>query len=71
MQEREAEVFLESKRSWIEEHLEKVAARPKEPALSAQELQELSRRAAEDLPKRVARFAPQVGVSYGRITIRS
>ena len=71
MAKREAEAFLESKRSWIEEHLEKVAARPKEPALSAQELQELSRRAAEDISERVARFAPQVGVSYGRITIRS
>ena len=71
MAKREAEAFLESKRPWIEGHLEKVAARAKEAKLSAQELQDLSRQAAEDIPKRVARLAPIVGVSYGRITIRS
>ena len=71
MAKREAEAFLESKRPWIEGHLEKVAARPKEAKLSAQELQNLSRQAAEDIPKRVAQLAPRVGVSYGRITIRS
>ena len=62
--------FVDSKADWIEAHLQKIAARPAAPKLTQQELNTLASQAAEDLPKRVAKFAPLVGVSWGRITIR-
>jgi len=40
------------------------------PVLTAEELNVLARAAAKDLPARAARFAPRLGVTYGRITIR-
>ena len=63
--------FVESKSDWIEKHLAKQAAMPKSPVLTRQELQALAAQAAERLPQRVSFFAPQVGVGYGRITIRA
>ena len=71
MRVKEAEAFLESKRNWIETHLTKLAGQATQSRLTPEELRELARQAAEDLPKRVARLAPLVGVTYGRITIRS
>ena len=68
---KEAEKFLESKGPWIEAHLAKIAARETMPVLSPAEIQALARQAVKDIPARVARFAPKVGVSYGRIAIRS
>ena len=68
---REAEAFLESKRPWIEGHLAQLAQKPKLPPFAAEEIRELARQAAADIPKRAARFAPMVGVNFGRITIRS
>lgn len=69
MSEAEVEQVVEDHRDWIRRHL------PKEPAalpkLSGEELQELAQKALEDIPKRVRHFAPQVGVDYGRITIRN
>ena len=62
--------FVDSKSDWIEAHLQKIAARPAALKLTEPELNALARQAAEDLPKRVAKFAPLVGVSWGRITIR-
>jgi len=71
MPKREAEAFLESKRLWVEGHLAKLARQPALPDLTPEEVKELARQAGTDLPQRAARFAPRVGVSYGRITIRS
>ena len=71
MPKREAEVFLESKRLWVEAHLAKLAQRPALPTFSQEELKALARKAAEDLPQRVNAYAPLVGVDFGRITIRS
>ena len=68
MSRREAEAFLLSKRSWIEKHLS--AMTPVTP-LTADELDWLVDMAKEDLPPRVARLAAQMGISYGRITVRS
>ena len=62
--------FVDSKKTWIEAHLQKITTRPAAPKLTQQELKALAKQAAEDLSKRVARFAPLVGVSWGRITIR-
>lgn len=68
MAKRDAESFLESKRTWIEKHL--AAQKPVAP-LTADELDWLVDAAKEDLPQRVSRLAAQLGVTYGRITIRS
>ena len=68
---REAEAFLESKRHWIEVHLEKIAEAEKLPPFSAEQLGELTCQAKQDLPQRVKYFAPLVGTTYSRITIRS
>jgi len=66
---KEAEAFLLSKRSWIEKHL---STRPV-PAipLTPDERDWLTDAAKEDLPSRVSRLAALMGVTYGRITVRS
>ncbi len=64
------EAFVESKALWIEKHLSRQRAYQEEPPFSAAELDALADRARILLPQRVAAFAPQVGVTYGRITIR-
>lgn len=71
MPKREAEAFFQSKLPWVEAHLKKLSARSPQPSISEAERKQLAKQAAEDLPKRVAKFAPLVGVDYGRITIRS
>lgn len=63
--------FVESKSGWIERHLEKQTAAARLPAFSDGQLQALARQARQTIPERVAYFAPLVGVTYGRITIRS
>ena len=62
--------FVESKSGWIEKHLEKQTA-AQLPAFTAEQIQVLARQARQTIPERVAHFAPLVGVTYGRITIRS
>ena len=69
MPKKEAEAFLESKRSWIEGHLAKLP-QPQEK-LTAEEVKALARQAAVDLQPRVERLAKRMGLTYGRITIRS
>ncbi len=65
--------FLREKEGWIADHLAKMEARRQSafPGFTRHEVEELANRAMEDIPARVARFAPLVGVSYGRITIRN
>lgn len=62
--------FVESKSGWIKKHLEKQTA-AQLPAFTAEQIQALARQARQTIPERAAYFAPLVGVSYGRITIRS
>lgn len=63
--------FVESKSDWIEKHLEKRTAAVRLPVFTDEQLQVLARQARQTIPERVAHFAPLVGVTYGRITIRS
>lgn len=63
--------FVESKADWIGEHLAKQTAAPKLPAFTDAEIRDLAQKALKIIPERVAYFAPLVGVSYGRITIRN
>ena len=65
----EIDRFVESKRGWIEKHLFK--QEQDIPKMTEEEFQTLVRRALEVIPRVVARFAPVVGVTYGRITIRN
>ena len=68
MSRKEAEAFLLSKRSWIEKHL---AHRPAVAPLTPDELDWLTDAAKDDIPPRVRRLAAVLGISYGRVTIRS
>ena len=63
--------FVESKASWIEEKLRKLASQPRLPGLTEGERKALADRARTVFAERTAWFAPLVGVDYGRITIRS
>ena len=75
MPEREIRRILEEKQSWIITHLEKAARQAEErntfPALSAQELNNLADAALKRIPPLVQQRAVQIGVRYGRITIRN
>ena len=69
MAKAEIDRFVESKRGWIEKH-----AQNREqyvPKMTEAEFDTLVRHALEVIPEVVARFAPVVGVTYGRITIRN
>ncbi len=67
--------FLHQKSGWIEKHLQKIRERQEKMAhaelLTMDELYDLADRALKLIPERVAYFAPIVGVTYGRITIRN
>jgi predicted metal-dependent hydrolase len=67
--------FVEEKRPWLEQHLAQVHARQERAlqtgTLTPEEVRALAAQAVEHIPKRVAHFAPLVGVTYGRITIRN
>ena len=75
MSKREIDRFVIEKADWIEKHLSTVqkrqAARPAIKKLTAAEIRALADAALEDFPERARRFAPRVGVTYGRITIRN
>ena len=70
--------FVEEKAKWIEKHIqmmrEKQERRAKEPPvekLSLEEIKELAGQAMQVLPPKVCFYAEQIGVDYGRITIRN
>lgn len=68
MKEKEIRGFVESKKNWIRTHL---PGEPIQPKLTEKELGELAAKAKQVISQRTAHFAPLVGVTYGRITIRS
>ena len=71
----EIERFVSSKRAWIEKSLKKVqnhrAAQTSDRKLSEKELDMLAKKAKEVFSEKAAYYAKQVGVTYGRITIRN
>lgn len=69
MSDAEVDRFVQSKRDWIEKHLARIPE--PQPKFSGEELHRLAEEALRDIPERVCRFAPLVGVTYGRITIRN
>ena len=67
--------FVDSHMDWIQKNLEKMkkakeATDDIEP-LSEKEVRELADRACKVISERVKHFAPIVGVTYGRITIKN
>lgn len=72
--QREIDRFLQEKSAWIEKTTEKVLSAKKageDAPLSNGDIQTLASQARKAFPPRVAHFAAQMQVSYGRITIRS
>ena len=73
--DREIDAFVRQHRRWIETHLAKAqaqkAAADTLPKLTADDIRSLADRALKIIPERVAYYAPLVGVTYGRITIRN
>ena len=67
--------FMLKNKAWIEKHLAKAAAQQQAVAsvkkLTIDEIRQLADKALEVTPKRVKHYAPLVGVTYGRITIRN
>lgn len=70
----EIDRFVNQHRKWLETHLKKAEAREKLKEtvhkLTPEEIRDLADRAKKVIPERVAHYAPLVGVTYGRITIR-
>lgn len=68
--------FVDEHAEWVEKHLKKINAVSdgnsfKDGKLKEEELKALAERAKQIIPQRVAYYAPIIGVSYGRITIRN
>lgn len=74
---REINAFVQEKDDWIRAHLQQMAEKKRlreqcrEQALSKEELQELAAKAMKLIPQKVRYYAPIIGVTYGRITIRN
>ena len=75
--QRDIQKILNEKERWILKQLEKMEQRRKvfeasaPNRLSSDDLNKLADAALEYIPKRVEYFANQMGVNYGRITIRN
>lgn len=69
----EIQRFVDAKAGWIARQLEKIRQRQARTGsvLSPEELQALADAATQDIPRRVQHYAPLVGVTWGRITIRA
>ena len=71
MANRDIQHFVESHRRWITVHLAKLGEAASAIPFTPEEVHMLAARAKESIPPRAEHFARQIGVSYGRITIRS
>ena len=75
MTQKQIEKVLLQKLTWIEKHLCQSVLQNREkpdvPPLTADELRALGKQAAEVIPPLVARYAKELGVTYGRVTIRA
>lgn len=74
MKQNEIEKFVESKRNWIEKHLQSLSEKQKlfeniEP-YSDEEIRSFVKQAKEIIPKKVEFYAEKIGLTYNKITIR-
>ena len=69
------EDFLRQHRTWIETHLKKAEERRKQEEnlepLTHEDIRVLAQKAGQVIPERVRYYAPKVGVTCGKITIRN
>lgn len=74
MKDKEIYSFIESKKSWIEKNLAKIEKREKAISevkpFTEDEIKALAEKAKTIIPERVKYYAPKIGVTYNRITIR-
>ena len=68
---KDIETFLAEKSAWIEKHLNKAKQCSESEPFTHEEIRKLADAALADIPQRVRHYAPIVGVTYGRITIRN
>ena len=73
--DQEIHLFMQKHRRWMETHLAKARAQRETAcrfgALSPAEMQQLAQDARQLFPARVAYYASKMGVTYGKITIRT
>ena len=66
--------FLEKHRRWLEKHLAKAREMEESKAnlrrLTPEDIRTLKKQARKMIPERAAYYAPLIGVTYGRISIR-
>ena len=71
----EINAFLNKKRDWIEKHLGKMQERKRAleqlSPFTMDEIKTMADQALVMIPKKVKKYAEDVGVTYGRITIRN
>lgn len=74
MTQNEIEKFVETKRHWIEKHLESLSEKQKflqhNVPYTEEEIREFVARAKKIIPPKVEYFADKIGVTYNKITIR-
>ena len=69
--------FVAKSEAWIRRHLQEQEEKRRQEAahpverMTGEQIEALAQRAAEVIPRRVAHYAPLVGVTYGKITIRN
>ena len=75
MRDDEIAAFLETKKGWIDKHLQIVAERRERmnnvKPYTMEEIHALADKALQIIPEKVKRYAAMLGVDYGRITIRN
>ena len=75
MPKKEIDAFILSHADWIRKHELKLEKQQKaarsQGLLTDEEIRRLKREAKRVIPERVAYYAPKIGVSYGRISIRA
>ena len=74
VKDKEIYSFIESKKAWIEKNLAKIDERQKAldevQPFTEEEIKALAEKAKQIIPERVKCYAPEIGVTYNRITIR-
>ncbi len=72
--EKSIRAFVQQHENWIRKHMERIRAREEALGvpvpLTQEEIRTLQEKARAIIPLRAAFYAPRVGVTYGRITIR-
>lgn len=67
--------FIDSKKSWIDKHINNIQQRQLECStvkkFTPEEVKELADKALNYIPQRVSYYSPIIGVDYGKITIRN